>query len=407
MRPWVRKFLLAAVALTVVAMVVYAFMPQPVPVDLAPVVRGALRVTVDEDGKTRIRERYVVSAPLPGRLRRIGLHPGDIVEAAKSVVATIEPADPLLLDVRSSAEAESRVKASEATLKQTAPMLERSLAELQLARSELQRLRRLAEINAATTKELDDAILIERVRAQELKAASFAQDIAQFELEMAQAALIRTQPQAPGRDSGWRFKIPAPSDGQVLRVFQEDSAVVTAGTPLLEIGDPTDLELEIDVLSSDAVRIKPGAKVWLEHWGGQQPLLGAVRLVEPAAFTKISALGVEEQRVNVIVDFVEHAKHRSDLGDGYRVEARIVTWERPDILKVPVAALFRHRGDWAVFLAHHGRAKLRRVEIGQRNSTEAQVGDGLGEDDQVIVHPSDKVDDGVAVVPRSKGIDRR
>ena len=342
MNPLARKFGLAAFALAVVGVVIYAFMPKPVPVDLATVERGPLRVTVDEDGKTRIRERYIVSAPLSGRLQRITLHPGDAVEAGKTVVATIEPADPLLLDVRARTEAASRVKAAEATLKRTTPMLESALAELQLAQSELQRIQRLAEIKAATKKELDDAILIERVRTQEHKAASFAQDIAQYELEMARAALIRTQPPKSGQENGWRFEIPAPCDGQVLRVFHEDSAVVSTATPLLEIGDPTDLEMEIDVLSSDAVAIKPGADVWIEHWGGPQPLRGYVRLVEPAAFTKVSALGVEEQRVNVIADFADPPENRVALGDRYRVEARIVTWEHPDVLKVPTAALFRH-----------------------------------------------------------------
>ncbi len=400
MKPRARKLLLSAVGLAVVGMVVYAFMPKPVPVDLAPVVRGALRVTVDEDGKTRVRERYIVSAPLSGRLQRISLHPGDAVEAGKSIVATIEPADPLLLDVRTRTEAASRVKAAEATLKQTAPILESALAELELARSELQRLQRLAEINAATTKELDDAVLIERVRTQEHKAASFARDIAQYELELARSALIRTQPQESEQENGWRFDIPAPCDGRVLRVFHEDSAVVSAATPLLEIGDPADLELEIDVLSSDAVTIKPGADVWIEHWGGQQPLRGYVRLVEPAAFTKVSALGVEEQRVNVIVDFSDPPEKRAALGDRYRVEARIVTWEQPDVVKVPTAALFRHQKKWAVFLIQNGRAERRWVEVGHGNGLEAQVIEGLDETDRVIVHPSDAVDHGVAIYPR-------
>ena len=373
MKPVARRLLQAIVGLAVVAMVIYAFMPKPILVDLATVMRGPLRVTVDEDGKTRIRERYVVSAPLSGRLQRITLHPGDPVESGKTIVATIEPADPLLLDVRTRTEAASRVKAAEATLKQTAPMLESSLAELQLAQSELQRLQRLAEINVRDNKELDDAILIERVRTQEHKAASFAQDIAQFELDMARAALIRTQPQKPGQENGWRFEIPAPCDGQVLRVFHEDSAVVSTATPLLEIGDPTDLELEIDVLSSDAVTIKPGADVWIEHWGGQQALRGFVRLVEPAAFTKVSALGVEEQRVNVIVDFSDPPENRVALGDRYRIEARIVIWEHQDVLKVPTAALFRHEKIWAVFLIQNGRAERRLVKVGHRNSLEAEV----------------------------------
>jgi HlyD family secretion protein len=397
---WIRRLLLGVFGLAVVGAIVYSFRPQPVGVDLARVARGALRVTVDEDGRTRIKERYVVSAPLAGQLLRIGLDPGDSVGAGKTVLAVLEPIDPALLDARARAEAEARVKASEAALKRADANLDRARAADELARSEHARARRLARSGSVSQQELDDAAFRERAAAEELRAAQLGVQIARFELELAQAALLRTRANSPGDLETWRVEVRSPIDGRVLRVLQESSAVVTPGTRLLELGDPTDLEIEIDVLSQDAVQIRPGAKVLLEHWGGEQPLVARVRLVEPAAFTKISALGVEEQRVWVVADFVDPPEKRKTLGDGYRVEARVVVWEGSDILQVPAAATFRQGEGWAVFVVADSTAVLRPVRLGRSNGLEVEVVEGLEENDTVIVHPSDKIKDGTAIVPR-------
>ena len=304
------KLFVVLIAAIVVVGLGYAFWPQPADVDLATVERGPLQVTVDEDGKTRIREKYVVSAPLAGRLLRINMEAGDAVEAGKTLLATIEPRDPELLDARTIAQSEARVKGAEASLKKMEPVMEQVRAAQAYDEAELARARQAG--GAVTKSELENLEYKYRQSSEELRSTRIQQEIAQFELEQAQAALMRTRPRdSDGTDGeangngGWTFTIYSPINGRVLRVLQESAAVVTAGTPLLELGDPRDLEAEVDVLSRDAVKIRPGARVLLEHWGGDHVLQGRVRLVEPSGFTKISTLGVEEQRVNVIVDFVD------------------------------------------------------------------------------------------------------
>jgi HlyD family secretion protein len=378
----------------------YSFWPRPIEVDVARASRGPLHVTVDEDGKTRIRERYVVSAPLAGRLQRIGLRAGDPVRAGETLLAVIEPSDPALLDDRGRAEAEARLKASEATRKQAVPKLERARVAHNLSVKELQRVRQMIANRVTTGQELESAEHKERMAQEDLKTAQFALQIADFELDLARAALTRTRPRSPGDSDTWRFEVRAPVSGRVLRVFQESCVIVTPGQQLLEVGDPRDLEIEIDVLSSDAVKIAPGAKVMLEHWGGDEPLLGQVRLVEPSGFMKRSALGVEEQRVNVIIDFVDPPEKRLRLGDAYRVEARIVIWSKDNVLKVPSGSLFRRGEDWAVFVIEEGRAQLRRVEVGRSNALETEVIAGLEEGTQVILHPGDKIQPDGRVMPR-------
>ncbi len=399
-----RKLFFGMLACAVAGAVVFAFLPKPVHVDVAAVTSGPLSVTVDEDGKTRIKERYLVYTPLAGRLMRIELKVGDTVTAGQSLLAVVEPGDPSLLDARARAQTVAKVKATEAALKRAAPQLEQALVAMQFAESEHSRARKLAERQTISQNELEIAALLEQTRTQEYKAAKFAEEIARFELDLAKAALLRTQPEseseADGQSGKWNFQIRSPITGRVLRVFQESSAVLSAGTRLMELGDPADLELEIDVLSSDAVKIRPGAKVSLEHWGGEKTLAGIVRLVEPSAFTKISALGVEEQRVNIIADLIDSNDKRAALGDGFRVEAKIVVWDSPDVIKVPTSALFRRGEDWAVFVVEQGHAEVRIVNIDHRTGLAAEVLEGLTEQDQVIVYPSDRVQDGVEVVAR-------
>jgi len=401
-----KLFVLIVVAL-VVGGLGFAFWPEPVDVDLAKVERGSLQVTVDEDGKTRIREKYVVSAPLVGRLLRINMEAGDPVVAGKTLLATIEPRAPDLLDARAVAQAEARVKAAEATLKKMEPSLQTVRDAQAFAEAEMTRARKAATGNAISKSELENAEYEYRQKSEELRSTRIQEEIARFELEQAEAALLRTRPRedddvdgAPTGNGGWTFTIYSPINGRVLRVLQESAAVVTAGTPLLELGDPLDLEVEVDVLSRDAVKIHPGARVLLEHWGGDKPLLGRVRLVEPSGFTKISTLGVEEQRVNVIVDFVDPPKVRTTLGDGFRVEARVVIDEAKDVLKVPTSALFRVGHTSAVFQVVDNTVHEQIVEIGRQNGLEAEVVAGLSAGDEVVVHPSDQIEDGVTVRQR-------
>lgn len=408
MNNWLSKLFFLTLAAMVVAGLLYAFYPEPVYVDLATIEHDSLLVTVDEDGKTRIREKYVVSTPLSGRVLRIDLDPGDTVVAGETMLAIVQPRDPELLDARAITQAEAQVRAAEASLRKVKPMLEQARLKQTQAERDLERYRKLIGSGGITREELEDIETLYHYAGEELRASRYAEEIAQFELEQAQAALVRSRPPKEGavdNANGWDFTIRSPIDGRVLRVFQESAAVVTAGTPLLELGDPTDLEAEIDVLSSDAVRVKPGAQVLLEHWGGDHTLEGRVRLVEPAGFTKISTLGVEEQRVNVIVDLIDPPSAREELGDGFRVEARIVTASAKDVLCVPTSALFRAGDSWRAFKVEDGRAVRLSVEVGKQNGLHAEVLEGLAQGDQVILHPSDRVMQGTAV--RSRLTDQR
>lgn len=427
MKSLVRRILLILFIAALAGAIILGLRPAAVEADLAKVVRGEIRETVDQDGRTRLRERYTVSAPLAGRLLRIELDPGDEVDAGETLVASIEPRDPELLDARALLQAEANVKAAEARLERTTPLLEEAAANLDFAEADLDRARRARQDSpgSVTLNELENKEMVRRTRAALVRAAEHAHEIAKFELAQAKAALLRSRPAIemaadanadaadakqegngqppapyPQQDPQWHFNILSPINGRVLRVFRESSGVVQAGDPLLEIGDPIDLEVEIDVLSRDAVKVKPGAPVLLEEWGGDRPLNGEVRLVEPSGFTKISTLGVEEQRVNVIVDLVDPPQTREALGDGFRVEARIVTAEAKDVLKVPTSALFRVGEDWAVFRVEDGVARQCIIKIGLQNGLEAEVQEGLAEGDLVVTHPGDNVVDGRAVRAR-------
>lgn len=395
-----RHGIIAGCAAALAGALALGFLPRAVPVDVVRVTRGPLRVTVDEDGRTRIKERYVVSAPLSGQLQRIELKAGDCVKAGETLIATLEPGPPELLDARTREQLEARMHAAEAQVENAGARLERTRAADDLARSELARTSRLLEQGAASRQEFDRAREAARAAGEDLKASGYARQIAAFELEQARAALSRAALTPRTGDCAAALPIRSPVTGRVLRVFHEDAAVVAATTRLIELGDPADLEAEVDVLSSDAVRIPPGARCFFEHWGGESPLEGRVRVVEPAGFLKISALGVEEQRVNVIVDFVTPAEQRPRLGDAYRVEARIVVWEASDVVTVPVGALFRRGPDWAVFAMAGGRARVSTVQVGHSDGRRTEILAGLAVGDAVVLHASDKVADGVRIKPR-------
>lgn len=377
--------------------------PAPLAVDTAAAARGPLRVTVDEDGKTRVKARYVVSAPLAGRLARIDLRPGDPV-AAGVPLARLMPASAPLLDERTRSEAEARVSAAMATRKQSEVAVERSKVGLDLARAEAERVRSLASSGALAPSALEKADGESKLRAAEVDAALFGAQIASHELAVARSAAARIR---PGKPSGESFDVSSPVDGAVLRVLQESEAVVPAGTPLVEVGDTRNLEIVVDVLTTDAVLIKPGMKASIERWSagaalGEElaPLAAHVRSVEPAAFSRPSALGVDEQRVNVLLDLDEPRERWASLGDGFRVDASIIVREIPGALVVPLGAVFRKAGAWSVFVVAGGKASLRSVTVGARSGASVEIKSGLGDGEPVIVHPSDRVTEGSPVKPR-------
>ncbi len=393
LKRWIR---IGVIVIVVAGVGYWAFRPAPVPADFGAVERGRLEVTVDEEGRTRVRDRYVVSAPVPGRMRRIELEPGDPVVAGKTVLAQFQPTDPALLDARTRAELEARVRAAETAVGGARADRERVESDLAFARSELKRFKALVEERVLAARELEAAERqvesLERAR----QSADFAARTAQHQLEVARAGLLQTR-------GGRAAPIPlySPVNGVVLRRLQESEAVVPTGQPLIEVGNLDDVEIVSDLLSSAAVKVKPGQPVLIEQWGGEGALRGRVRRIEPSGFTKISALGVEEQRVNVIVDFDEPRERWRSIGDGYRVELRIIVWQKDEVLKVPTSSLFRHEGKWAVYRVEADRAVRQLVEVGQRNGLEAEVLTGLTQGQRIIVYPSDTIADGIEVRARS------
>ncbi len=394
------KILLVFLLLAVAGVVVYAALPRPVPVDVVSVVRGHMKVTVDEEGKTRVRDRYTISAPLSGRLLRVQLDPGDRVEAGKTRLVSMEPAVPDFLDVRTQMQLQARVQGATAMRDRAVRLLDKARVDHHYALTALERLNKAHEKRAVSLQDLEDARARESMAFQELEAARLGARVAQFELEQARASLHFVETYSSHGEPPARFEVYSPVSGSVLRVVQESEGVVTAGAPLMELGDLSNMEVEVEVLSADAVRIRPGAKVLLERWGGEGVIEGRVTRIDPSGFTKVSALGVEEQRVLVVVDFTEPHEKWQFLGDAFRVDARIVVSEGEDVLIVPAGALFRHEGEWSVFRVERGRAVLQTLKIGLRNDLEAEVLDGLREGDGVISYPGDRVEHSVSVKPR-------
>lgn len=379
----VRSWLPYLGAVLLVALLAAGLWPKPVPVETASASIGPLRVTVNEEGKTRIKQRYVVSAPVAGQLRRIPFKNGAEIRA-RDVIAVIDPLSPSLLDARSRASAEARRDSAAANLA-------KAHTARTFAASELGRFQKLFTNQTVSVQELETAQMRDATATKEAAAAESA--LRQAEAELAQFGSVAATESAACQPQ----EVHAPVSGQVLKVFEESTRVVGAGTPLIELGDPTDLEVVVEVLSRDGATIPPGTKVEFDQWGGPEPLVGRVRLVEPAAFTKVSALGVEEQRVNVVADLVTPADQRRSVGDNFRVEARIIIWEGKDVLKVPAGALFRQGNQWATFAMVDGRAQLRVVKTGHFSSTEAEVLDGLKAGDQVILYPGSRVRNGQRV----------
>jgi HlyD family secretion protein len=384
-------------ALLVGALVAVAVWPRAAEVDTAVVTRGPLVVTIDEDGETRVRDRFVVTAPVGGEVLRIELEPGDPVKRGARL-ATVRAAAPVPLDARTRAEAQATVGSAEAAVGRLRAERSRAATVRDRARQQIERTRTLADAGALPREEFEARDAELKAAEDAVRSAEFAVAQAEQELEAARARLAPPASSGAGRE----YVITAPVDGVILRRHRESQSVVPAGEPLLEIGNPNALEIVADLLSADAVKIAPGAEVLIDQWGGAEVLRGRVRRIEPSAFTKISALGVEEQRVNVIIEFEDGTESAKVLGDNYRVEVRIVLWRADAVLKAPPGSLFRQGDGWAMYRVADGRAVLAPVVIGQRSDTEAQILSGIDEGATVVVYPPDTLKDGDKVAPRAE-----
>ncbi|WP_137180744.1 efflux RND transporter periplasmic adaptor subunit [Roseomonas sp. AR75] len=389
----VRRALVAAAVLLAAGAAFLAFRPRPILVETELVTRGRFEAVVEEDGRTRVRDRYVVSAPVAGRVLRIGVRAGDTIGRG-DLVAEIVAAPSALLSPRARREAEERVGAAEAMLQQAGVLVERAAAQQAQAEADAARVRALHARGAAPLQQLERAELAERTAARDMLAAERRRHAAEHELDQARALLASADAQQGSLE---RHEVRAPVAGRVLRVLQESEAVVASGAPLLELGDPADLEVVVDVLTAEAVGIRPGAPVTIERWGGPVPLEGRVRRVEPGAFTRVSALGVEEQRVWVVVDLISPRERWGALGDGFRVDARITVEAIEDAVLVPVSALFRRGAGWAVFVVQGGTARERRVEVVRRAARSAMISGGLMAGETVVLFPPSTLRDGVRV----------
>ena len=384
--------------LGLIGFVIYGMSAKPVAVEMATISRGPLTVEVVEEGKTRIRNRYVVAAPIAGQMRRVSLKPGDEVKAGVTVLTTIEPQAAPLLDARARAQAEAAVAAARAGEQKAEEALQMAQTAAQFAQANWDRIKVSSQKGSVSINEKENSERDAEMRRREVRAGEFALQIGKFERAQAEAVLMQMDSPA---SEGQSVEVKSPVNGLVLKVQQESSAVVLAGTALVEVGDPADLEIEAELLSRDAVNIQPGAAVIIEQWGGETPLQGRVRRVEPAAFTKISALGVEEQRVIVLSDLVNPPPAANKMGDRYRVEVRVAVWHGDDVIQVPTGALFREGSSWITYLFDNGKARKIPVTTGHASGRSTEVVSGLQVGQQVLLHPPDTVTDGSAVKLRA------
>ncbi len=392
---WRKRIGLFVLLTILIAAIVYGLMPGPVPVDVAKVTRGSLRVTIEEEGKTRVMDRFVISAPVAGFARRIRLDVGDFVVRGQTLV-DLEPQRSKILDLRSRAEAEICIAAARAALSAAQEKAHADKADADYAIVELKRIKQLYKADCVSQDRMNRADT-EAVRTSaNFRSAKFASEVARFELQAAHTALQYSAAEET-LNRARMIAIQSPVNGRVLNIHRQSEGAINEGQTLIEIGDPNTLEVEIDVLSADAVRIKPETRVVFERWGGDASIQGKVRIVEPVGFTRISALGVEEQRVLVIADITSPPDIRKQLGDGYRVEASFILWEGKDILQIPASALFRYEDDWAVFVLENKRARRRPVQIGHRSDLTVEIVSGLTRGEAVITYPDDSIEDDVRV----------
>jgi HlyD family secretion protein len=396
---WLKRAVaILSIGLAIAGAVWFAW-PRPIPVDLATIVKGPMEVTIEDEGKTRVRHVYTVSAPIVGKVLRTPRHVGDRVTADETVVAVMLPTPPTFLDVRSREELQATLVAAEAAITFAEHDVHGIEAALEFARGELRRAEELARRDVIAARALDKAKFDVETNIAALASSKAQLEVRRSERATVAARLIDPSVKTASPDLGWRIELRAPVGGRVLKIHQESEAAVLAGTPLIEIGNPGDLEVVADLLSTDAVRIETEAAVRIEGWGGP-PIRGKVSRIDPAGFTKVSALGIEEQRVRTIIDLVDPRETWSRLGHEFRVVIHVTTWSAKDVLTVPVSALFRKGDTWAVFAVRNGRARTMTVQIGQHNNRIAEILSGLSDGDRVVLHPSDRVTDGVAVSAR-------
>lgn len=397
-RVWLKRIGIGLVALAIAGGFYYALREKPALVDVASVEEGRMTITIREEGTTRVRDVYTVSAPIAGHLSRTVLEEGDPVKAGSTVVASIHPLDPPLIDRRTEAELLAARDAARAAVALAEVELKRAETAFKLASTELERALKLFEprvISESALQKVQNEVEMQRAQVEAARATI---GVRQAELASAEARLI--QPEAAGADGeGCCVNLYAPVDGVVLGVLAKSEQAVAVGTRIAEIGDPSRLEVVVDLLSADATRVKPGASTRIVDWGGEQALVATVRRIEPAAFTKVSALGIEEQRVNAVIDLQENDGR---LGHGYRVAAELTIWECLRCVQVPIGALFRDGNDWNVFRVEGDRLRRAKVTIGRMNSAVAEVREGLSPGDVVVVHPSDTVDEGTLVEVRAE-----
>jgi HlyD family secretion protein len=398
---WLKRGVLMLLIALIAGGFAWLLWPQPILVDAVLVWRGHMETTVDEEGVNRIRDVYVVSAPVSGRVERNPRQVGDHVIAGTTVVAAIRPADPAMLDIRTRLELERGVEAAKAALDLATAELRRAEANLSFAQASLRRSTVLSRKQIVSMSALEKAQLDADVAAEQVETAKAALDVRQHDLEMAEARLaapLSAEGLATAKECC--ITLTSPVNGVVLKIAQESEQIVAAGSPLVEIGNPHETEIVAELLSSDAVKVKPGARARITGWGGDEDLNARVKRIEPAAFTKISALGIEEQRVKTVLEIDDPPARWTGLGHEFRVFVHITTWESDTALQVPLSALIRSGERWAVFRIKNGVSLLSPVDVGEMNTKSARILAGLSEGDSVITHPSDRIGDGAAIAIR-------
>lgn len=381
----------------ILAVIGWGLTPKPIEIETGVVARRPLTVRVSEEGKTRIRNRYMVAAPVAGKMRRVPLKPGDEVKAGETLLTAIEPMATPLLDPRARVQAEAVVSMKEAARKQAVQALEAQQVALKMAEADRDRIRSVKSAGTVSESDRDRAEADASIKASQVRASEFGLQVLDYELAQARAALERPDASSPGN----LVEVKSPVSGRVLKVVQESETMVTPGMQILEVGDPADLEVEAEILSRDAVTIQPGDAVSIEQWGGEVPLNGRVRRIEPAGFTKISALGVEEQRVIVLSDLIDPPPAAKALGDRFRVEVRVAVWHSDDVPVIPSGALFREGNAWKTFVYQDGKAKLVSIEAGHTDGRTTEILSGLSPGDEVLLHPPDTVKAGSSVRKRA------